>query len=128
MGGRGLPSVKVAVGTETIRVPATTAATKAAHFSPTNPVSSSQSRVNTMTQDIADTQDAAEDSDTEARDVDINEFRRTLRILERRRSTRNAATNGAIAVVVVPSLLAALSWHQRLGGGNLWKIKAHLKA
>mmetsp|Transcript_19220 Transcript_19220/g.30697 ORF Transcript_19220/g.30697 Transcript_19220/m.30697 type:complete len:310 (+) Transcript_19220:281-1210(+) len=53
---------------------------------------------------------------------------RKLKISERRRSRKNGSVNLGIAVVVVPSLLALLTWHQRLGGGSLLRLTGkHLK-
>lgn len=121
--GRGLPSVKVAVGTETIRVPSTATAAKTKSVAPTKPGSADDIVDNTATKDVEE-EDSPED---EMKDIDIQEFTRTLKILERRRSQADAAKNGVIAIIVVPTLIVLLNWHQRLGGVSLWKIKQHLK-
>jgi hypothetical protein len=45
-----------------------------------------------------------------------------LKIEEKRRSRSAAAYNGIMAVVLVPLILYAYWWHEKIGGGSIWKI------
>lgn len=102
--GRGLPSRKVAVGTEALPPGA---ATKKA-------VSGAKDG-GSVTGPTTKTADA----------LDPMQLYAQLLIEERRRSWSNFGWNAGIAAVVVPSLLLALRWHQDNGAG--FKLREHLK-
>jgi hypothetical protein len=55
-------------------------------------------------------------------DNELSKWIKELKIEEKRRSRSNALYNGAIAAVLVPLLLYAYHWHEKIGGGSLWKI------
>lgn len=59
-------------------------------------------------------------------DKNIGVWYKKLKIEEQRRSRNSALYNAFIAVILVPSLLFAFSWHERIGGGNLMIIKQKL--
>lgn len=124
--GRGLPSVKMAVGTETVAAPTKKTAAKGKTKVQSFPVSADDIVDNTVVSDLDDS-DEGPDSDGSISDEEMQEFRRTLKILERGRSRNDGLKNAGVAVVVVPALLLILTWHQRLGGGSLWRMKQHLK-
>merc|ERR1712232_567511 len=50
---------------------------------------------------------------------DLGSWYKQLKIEERRRSRSNAMYNGVIAAVLVPLLLFAYSWHEKIGGGSI---------
>jgi hypothetical protein len=124
--GRGLPSVKVAVGTETIMAPTKKTAAKGKKAQ-SMPVSADDIVDNTVVSDLDDSDEGPDSDGSTFSDAELQEFRRTLKILERSRSRNDGIKNAGIAVVVVPTLLLVLTWHQRLGGGSLWRMKQHLK-
>lgn len=100
--GRGLPSRKVAVGTETI--------------------TSNAGPPTVLNQQYGD---GSEGSGRQP--ADIGMIYKQLKIEERRRSFNNALCNAGIAVVLVPSLLFTLVWHERIGGGSVLRLTKHLK-
>lgn len=61
-------------------------------------------------------------SSSQVKDNDISEWFKQLKLEQRRRMRSNAWYNVVIAAVLVPSLLYAFHWHERIGGGSLWKI------
>jgi hypothetical protein len=124
--GRGLPSVKVAVGTEKATAPTKTKKASGAKVAATKPGSADDIVDNTVVKSLDSDSDGDGDDDYMT-DADFEEYARTLKILEKSRSRNDGMTNAGIAVVVVPTLLLVLNWHQRVGGGNLWRIRAHLK-
>jgi len=102
--GRGLPTKKVAVDVEKKAVVTKEEKNKAKEVKK-NTASAKEGRKNPVFSDN-----------------DISKWIKELKIEEKRRSRSNALYNGCIAAVLVPLLLYAYHWHEKIGGGSLWKI------
>jgi hypothetical protein len=107
--GRGLPSIKSAIGTELVN-----SKTKASFVPPEKVSTKDDGSVEPHKLSAAEF-------------ADLEDLERRLKILETRRSNSHAMANLGIAVVVVPSLLLILNWHRKIGGGSIFGLTKHLK-